>query len=105
MVIKNYGLSVLDVSIWDITVASFLAGIPFSAIWAFIGTSSKNITEIFNPEAKTSVLDILMKNIPEEYRALCIGVTAISTLLFTYWLISFGKRFREILKEINGKEH
>ena len=97
MLIKNYGLAVLDVPIWKITCASLAAGVPFSAAWAAVGVSSKNIAEILSGKMKMS--DAL----PEENGGLLIAGTVIFAVGFAYVFRQFGKKFKEILDETNGK--
>lgn len=98
MLIKNYGLAVLDIPIYQIVYASILAGIPFSALWAFIGASSHSLGEIM--EGKKSIRDAL----PSENTELIIGLGILGVASFSYVLTKFGMRFRQILAEVEVAE-
>lgn len=98
MLIKNYGLAVLDVPIWKIVSASLAAGVPFAAVWAGVGASSKNISEIL--KGKISLVDLL----PEENKEFYLFFGFIFLIIFIYIFISFGKRFKIILKDLEEKQ-
>uniref|UniRef100_A0A7S3V1S7 VTT domain-containing protein n=2 Tax=Aplanochytrium stocchinoi TaxID=215587 RepID=A0A7S3V1S7_9STRA len=99
MLIKNYGLSILDIPIAKIVIASFMAGIPFSAAWAGIGASSKNLAEIM--EGKANLSDAL----PEENRELLAILAVVGLGSFVYVLGKFGSRFREIMAQVKADEN
>ena len=94
MLIKNYGLALLDIPIYKIVQASLLAGVPFSLMWAAIGASSQSLTEIM--EGKQSLRDAL----PKENLELLIAGAVVMGGGFCYVLTKFGMRFREIMASI-----
>ena len=97
MLIKNYGLSLLDIPIYKIVQASLLAGVPFSFMWAGIGASSQSLTEIM--EGKQSLRDAL----PKENLELLVAGAVIMGGGFFYVLTKFGMRFREIMASIESE--
>jgi len=96
MLLKNYGLGCLDISIFEIWVASLFASLPFASLWTAVGASATNMADIF--EGKISVRDIL----PDNY-LLVAGVAAIGASIFLYAFARFMKRFRQIMKEAEEK--
>lgn len=98
LVIKNYGLAVLDIPIWKITFAAFAAGVPFAAGWTALGASSRDIAEILNGKKK------LTDALPSENQEILAVLAVIGLVAFVYALTKFGKRFREILREVEEKE-
>ncbi|CCI44416.1 unnamed protein product [Albugo candida] len=52
--IKNYGLSVLNVSWIIFFVAALLTGIPYSILWVYSGHMAQHLTSLFAPLANKS---------------------------------------------------
>ena len=46
MLLKNYGLAVLDVPFQRYVVAGLLSGFPTAALWALVGSASQNLGDI-----------------------------------------------------------
>lgn len=95
MVVKNYGLSTLDVSFGQAMLASLIAGMPFAALWTAIGVSSQNFGDIL--EGKRGFRDAL-EMLPEN-KFLIFGVGLVAVSLFAFVALSFRRRFKEIIKQ------
>jgi len=97
MLIKNYGLSCLDVSLVKVWLASLISSGPFAALWTFVGASATNLADIF--DGKLSARDLLPDNV-----ALVGSVAVTVGGIFVYLLRSLGKRFQTILAEVESQQ-
>lgn len=57
MVVKNYGLGLLDVPRWQILLAGFLTAAPFACLWTYCGTKAKTLVDVLQGNAKPSGLE------------------------------------------------
>eukprot|EP00924_Labyrinthula_sp_SR-Ha-C_P011229 snap_masked-scaffold_48-processed-gene-1.79-mRNA-1 protein AED:0.35 eAED:0.36 QI:0/-1/0/1/-1/1/1/0/246 len=96
MLLKNYGMAVMDVPTLKIIGASFCAGVPFAAGWAFLGASAKNLPDIL--EGKMKFTDAF----PDHPAFL--PLVSLGGVLFVYVLYNFTKTFNQLLKETNAEK-
>ena len=104
MPLKNYGLSVLDVSFIHYAAAALLTGLPFAVMWVTIGTKIANVQDLFSGKVQISELMAEMTgSTGGPWGALAKGLLAI---VMVASLARFGKRAWHDIKmeEMKGDE-
>lgn len=92
MLIKNYGLSVLDVPVSLIFLSSLATGLPFAAGWTLLGSSAKDLGSILRGEH--SLRDAL----PMEPTIL-LPVVVVFLVCFAYVASSFARKMKVMMAE------
>ena len=90
MPLKNYGLSVLDVSFVHYAAAALLTGLPFAVMWVTIGTKIANVQDLFSGKVQISELMAeVTGSTGGPWAALAKGMLAVVMVVS---LARFGKR-------------
>uniref|UniRef100_A0A7S2WPG0 VTT domain-containing protein n=1 Tax=Mucochytrium quahogii TaxID=96639 RepID=A0A7S2WPG0_9STRA len=97
MLLKNYGLSCLDIPLFQIWLASLFSALPFALLWTFLGSGSASLSEIF--EGKLSPRDLIPGN------PLIVGPGLLVVLgVFGFGFRKFMKSFKQVLDKVQEEE-
>lgn len=78
--LKNYGLSVLDVTFPVYFAAALLTGLPFSAIWVYSGHAVENLTALLaSPKASRHSTEMILLLVGAASALLLLGVVGLYT--------------------------
>eukprot|EP00039_Didymoeca_costata_P019932 m.339450 g.339450 ORF g.339450 m.339450 type:complete len:267 (+) comp18808_c0_seq1:269-1069(+) len=89
MLVKNYGLAAVGIPISHLTMASFITGSPYSAWWAYLGSTANSIVQIMDGENIASPFQLPENKV---FAALILAIIVV----FWGWLIKVS---REAWKE------
>ena len=52
MALKNYGFAVMDIPLSHIIAAAVMTGLPFASMWAYVGSSARDVSALISGEAQ-----------------------------------------------------
>jgi hypothetical protein len=96
MLIKNYGLAVLDVPISLIFLSSLATGAPFAAGWTMLGSSAKDLGSILRGEHSLS--DALPMD-----PTILLPLVAVFLAGFAYVGSSFARKMKVLMAEATAE--
>ncbi|CAH0492173.1 unnamed protein product [Peronospora farinosa] len=91
--VKNYGLSVLDVTFRVYFAAALLTGLPFSAIWVYSGHAVENFTTLLaSPTASRHSTEMVLLLVGAGSALLLLGVVGLYTRKYVLGLAEEEKK-------------
>ncbi|CAI5731353.1 unnamed protein product [Peronospora destructor] len=91
--VKNYGLSVLDVTFHVYFAAALLTGLPFSAIWVYSGHAVENFTALLaSPTASRHSTEMVLLLVGAGSALLLLGVVGLYTRKYVLGLAEEEKK-------------
>mmetsp|Transcript_20342 Transcript_20342/g.39963 ORF Transcript_20342/g.39963 Transcript_20342/m.39963 type:complete len:546 (+) Transcript_20342:303-1940(+) len=100
MIFKNYGLGVLEVGLTPFMTSAFLAGVPFSLLWATLGAEARDLQSILKGERS------LRELLPEDNTSLGLLVAGFCVIIGAaiYVLRNVRARVNEKMNQFKNEE-
>mmetsp|Transcript_12320 Transcript_12320/g.39429 ORF Transcript_12320/g.39429 Transcript_12320/m.39429 type:complete len:508 (+) Transcript_12320:85-1608(+) len=86
IVLKNYGLAVLDISTGQLVLAAIISGTPLAAMWTLIGVSAQDLRAVLSGEAVG--VSSLLALLPEDpVKRTAVGAAALFLVLLLAYAV------------------
>ena len=93
MALKNYGFAVMDIPLHHIILAAIMTGLPFAAMWAYVGSSARSLSDLITGEAR--------KNVAESFGSPRIVAVAAPMIICALYFAGkwINRIFQQVLEE------